>query len=129
MRTFVAIEIDNEVILRKIRSMQESTSFKAKPIRIDQIHFTLQFLGEIDEEKCEKVKDLLRTITFSQFDLSLKGVGAFPSLKNPHVIWVGCDEKGAEKLSEIAKEIAVKLSSLGFEKDKNFKYQDNIKII
>jgi len=121
MRTFVAIEIDNKDILRKIRSIQESTSFKAKPIRIDQIHFTLQFLGEIDEEKCEKVKDMLSTITFSQFDLSLKGVGGFPNLKNPRVIWIGTDKKGADKLIEIAEEIRIKLIHLGFEKDKKFK--------
>ena len=121
MRTFVAIEIDNKDILRKIRSIQESTSFKAKQIRIDQIHFTLQFLGEVDEDKCEKVKNLLRTITFSQFDLSLKGVGGFPNLKNPRVIWIGTDKKGAEKLIEVSKEIEMKLTELGFEKDKKFK--------
>ena len=117
----MAVEVDNKDILQKIRSMQESAHFKAKPIRIDQIHFTLQFLGEIDKEKCEKVKDLLRTITFSQFDLSLKGVGGFPNLKNPRVIWIGIDKKGAEKLVEITKEIQMKLTSLGFEKDKKFK--------
>ena len=121
MRTFVAIEVDDKGILQKIRSVQESTSFKASPIRIDQIHFTLQFLGEIDEEKCEKVKDMLRTITFSQFDLSLKGVGGFPNLKNPRVIWIGTDKKGAEKLIEIAEEIELVLTPLGFEKDKKFK--------
>ena len=121
MRTFVAIEVDDKSILQKIRSVQESTSFKASPIRIDQIHFTLQFLGEIDEELCEKVKDMLRTITFSQFDLSLKGVGGFPNLKNPRVIWIGADKKGAEKLIELAKEIEMKLTPLGFEKDRKFK--------
>jgi len=121
MRTFVAIEVDDKSILQKIRSVQESTSFKASPIRIDQIHFTLQFLGEIDEKLCEKVKDVLRTITFSQFDLSLKGVGGFPNLKNPRVIWIGADKKGAEKLIELAKEIEMKLTPLGFEKDKKFK--------
>ena len=121
MRTFVAIEVDDKGILQKIRSVQESTSFKANPIRIDQIHFTLQFLGEIDEEKCEKVKDMLRTITFSQFDLSLKGIGGFPNLKNPRVIWIGADKKGAEKLIELAKEIELVLTPLGFEKDKKFK--------
>ena len=121
MRTFVAVEIDDKDILQKIKSVQESAHFKAKSIRIDQIHFTLQFLGEIDDEKCEKVKDLLRTITFSQFDLSLKGVGGFPNLKNPRVIWIGADKKGAEKLIEIAEEIELVLTPLGFEKDKKFK--------
>ena len=110
MRTFVAIEVDDKGILQKIRSVQESTSFKASPIRTDQIHFTLQFLGEIDEELCEKVKDVLRTIAFSQFDLSLKGTGGFPNLKNPRVIWIGADKKGAEKLIELAKEIEMKLT-------------------
>ncbi len=121
MRTFVAVEVDNKDILRNIMAVQKSTHFKAKSIRIDQIHFTLQFLGEIDEEKCEKVKDLLRTITYSQFDLSLKGVGGFPNLKNPRVIWSGTDKKGAEKLIEITKEVEMRLARLGFEKDKKFK--------
>ena len=117
----MAIEVDDKGILQKIRSVQESTSFKANPIRIDQIHFTLQFLGEIDEELCEKVKDVLRTITFSQFDLSLKGIGGFPNLKNPRVIWIGSDKKGAEKLITLAREIEMKLTPLGFKKDKKFK--------
>ena len=94
MRTFVAIEISNNDILQKISSLQKSIHFKAKPVKINQIHFTLQFLGEIDQEKCEKVQDVLNTITFSQFDLSLKGVGGFPNLKNPRVIWIGIDKKG-----------------------------------
>ena len=81
MRVFIAVEISDIDILKKIQRFQENLQIDAKPTKIDQIHFTLQFLGEIDEEKCKKVKDLLKTITFSQFDLSLKGVGGFPNLK------------------------------------------------
>ena len=121
MRVFIAVEISDVDILKKIQRFQENLQIDAKPTKIDQIHFTLQFLGEIDKEKCEKVKDLLRTITFSQFDLSLKGVGGFPNLKNPRVIWIGIDKKGAEKLVEMTKKIQMKLTSLGFEKDKKFK--------
>ena len=121
MRVFIAVEISDVDILKKIQRFQENLQIDAKPTKIDQIHFTLQFLGEIDEEKCKKVKDLLKTITFSQFDLSLKGVGGFPNLKNPRVIWIGIDEKGAGKLIEVAKEIEMKLTPLGFEKDKKFK--------
>ena len=121
MRVFIAVEISDEKILNKIQSFQEDLEINAKPTKTNQIHFTLQFLGEIDEEKCEKVKELLKEITFSQFDLSLKGVGGFPNLKNPRVIWIGTDKKGAEKLIEITREIGMKLTSLGFEKDKKFK--------
>ena len=121
MRVFIAVEISDEKILNKIQTFQKNLEINAKPTKINQIHFTLQFLGEIDEEKCEKVKDLLRTITFSQFNLSLKEVGGFPNLKNPRIIWIGTDKKGAEKLIKITNEIEMKLTSLGFEKNKKFK--------
>ena len=121
MRVFIAVEISNADILKKIQRFQENLQIDVKPTKINQIHFTLQFLGEIDDEKCEKVKDLLRTITFSQFNLSLKEVGGFPNLKNPRIIWIGIDKKGAEKLIKITNEIEMKLTSLGFEKNKKFK--------
>ena len=121
MRVFIAVEISDVDILKKIQRFQESLQINAKPTKINQIHFTLQFLGEIDEEKCEKVKNMLRTITFSQFNLSLKEVGGFPNLKNPRIIWIGTDKKGAEKLIKITNEIEMKLTSLGFEKNKKFK--------
>ena len=121
MRVFIAVEISDEKILNKIQSFQEDLEINAKPTKTNQIHFTLQFLGEIDEEKCEKVKELLKEITFSGFDLSLKGVGGFPNLKNPRVIWIGTDKKGAEKLVKVTEEIGMKLASLGFEKNKKFK--------
>ena len=121
MRTFVAVEISKREILKKIQTFQEKIKIGAKPIRVDQIHFTLQFLGEIDEEKCKKVKDVLNEIDFSEFKISLKGMGAFPNFKNPRVIWIGIEKNGAGKLTELANEIGTKLTSLGFEKEKKFK--------
>ena len=120
MRVFIAVEISDVEILKKIRTFQDTLEIDAKPTKINQIHFTIQFLGEINEKQCEKVKDVLKEISFSQFELSLNGVGGFPKLSNPRVIWVGID-KGGQKLSEIAKEIGIKLTVLGFKEDKKFK--------
>jgi len=121
MRVFVAVEISKTQILKNIQKFQEDVKIKAKPVRVDQIHFTLQFLGEIDEMLCEKVKDTLNEISFSQFEISLNGVGGFPNLKNPRVIWIGIEKNGAEKLIVLANEVGIKLTKLGFEKDKKFK--------
>ena len=117
---FIAVEISDENNLKKIQTFQDKLEINAKPTKIDQIHFTLQFLGEIDEKKCEKVKNVLNKISFPKFKLYLKGVGGFPNLNNPRVIWVGTD-KGGQKLSEISKEIGMKLTTLGFKEDKKFK--------
>ena len=99
MRIFVAVEISSIEIQKKIEKFQQDVKINAKPTRVDQIHFTLQFLGEIDEGKCNEVKNALNKITFSQFNISLNGVGGFPSLKNPRVVWVGIKKDGAKTVS------------------------------
>ena len=121
MRAFVAVEISKGEILKEIQTFQEKINIDAKPTRVDQIHFTLQFLGEIDKEQCEQVKDVLNKIDFSEFKICLKGVGGFPNLKNPRVVWVGMEKDGAEKLTVLANEIGTKLTILGFEKERKFK--------
>jgi len=121
MRVFIAVEISNEEILKKITTFQKNIKINAKPIRIDQIHFTLQFLGEIDEVKCQQVKNVLSEISFSQFEIALNGVGGFPNLKNPRVIWVGIEKDGAKRLTQLANQVGTKLTKIGFEKDKKFK--------
>ena len=121
MRVFIAIEIYDEKILKNIQTFQKNIQIDAKPTKINQIHFTLEFLGEIDEIRCEQVKNIIKKISFSSFDLSLKGVGVFPNLKNPRVIWIGIDSNGVEKLIAIANEIGMKLTTLGFENGKKFK--------
>jgi 2'-5' RNA ligase len=120
MRVFVAVEISNNKILKNIQTFQKDVQIDAKPTKIDQIHFTLEFLGEIDQVKCEQVKDIIKKISFSSFDISLKGVEGFPNLKNPRVIWIGIDDNGAEKLITLANGIGIKLKTLGFENDKKF---------
>ena len=121
MRVFLAVEISEGEVLKKIQTFQKDVQINAKPIKIDQIHFTLEFLGEINQVKYEQVKDVMEKISFSPFDISLKGVGGFPNLKNPRVIWIGIDKNGSEKLTSIANEIKIKLTALGFERDKKFK--------
>ncbi len=121
MRVFIAIEISNKEILEKIQTFQKNVKINAKPTRVDQIHFTLQFLGEIDDAKCQQVKDLLNEISFTQFQVLLKNVGGFPNLKNPRVIWIGIEKDGERKLIDLANEIGTKLTTIGFEKDKKFK--------
>jgi len=120
MRVFIAIEISNKKILEKIQTFQKNIKINAKPTRVDQIHFTLQFLGEIDDAKCQQVKDVLSEISFSKFEVSLKNVGGFPNLRNPRVIWVGTEKDGGKKLTNLANEIGMELATLGFEKDKKF---------
>ncbi len=118
---FVAVEVNDDHILQKIKSMQESFPFKAKPVRLDQIHFTLQFLGEISENKTEDVKKALGTVSFSKFDLTIIGSGAFPNTRNPKVVWLGVDKDGKERMSRLANDVNETLSAIDLKNEKPFK--------
>ena len=41
MRVFIAVEISKTQILNNVQKFQEDVKIDAKPIRIDQVHFTL----------------------------------------------------------------------------------------
>lgn len=121
MRTFVAVEITEESVIDSIKKLQSSLKIAAKPVEVQNMHFTLLFLGEISEDMSQKVLAQLKTIEFSSFEISFEGVGAFPKPKFPRVVWVGIDGEGAKHLVELAKAVENKLATLGFKPDKPFK--------
>ncbi len=94
MRAFVAVEVSDKGIINSITKFQSEFNIKAKPVESQNLHFTLQFLGEISEEVSLKIKQALKTIEFSTFKINFKGIGAFPKIKFPRVIWIGTDDVG-----------------------------------
>ena len=121
MRTFVAVEISSESILEEIKKIQTGLRINAKPVETKNVHFTLLFLGEINESKSEAIQKALSSIEFESFMLSFRGIGAFPKPKFPRVIWIGTDDIGGAKLKELANKVENALSPLGFKSDKPFK--------
>ena len=121
MRIFVGIEITNNDITNSIKEFQKEVNIDGKPVELQNLHFTLQFLGEISEKNAEKIIQSLKTIEFSSFDVNLKGIGAFPKPKFPRVIWVGTDEIGGNMLIQLSKKVEKVLEPLGFFPDKPFK--------
>ncbi len=120
MRTFVAAEITDQGILNSIKSLQSNLRIGARPVELQNMHFTLLFLGEISEDMAQIVQNELKNIQFDSFDISFEGIGAFPKPKFPRVVWVGV-KNGAEELVKLAKNVEEKLSPLGFKSDKEFK--------
>jgi len=121
MRTFVAVELTNSDLLVSIKKIQTEMRIDAKPVKLENIHFTMQFLGEVSEDQSQKVQDALDSIEFSSFEVSFVSIGAFPKPSFPRVVWIGTDKTGGEKLSNLAKKVEGVLAPLGFKNDKPFK--------
>ena len=121
MRAFVAIEIYSNEIINLISKFQSEININAKPVEPPNLHFTLQFLGDISQDMAEKVMISLNSIKFSSFMVNFKGIGVFPKLKFPRVVWIGTDENGGKSLVELSKKVENALTPLGFSVDKPFK--------
>lgn len=121
MRVFVAIEITNNEVINSIKKFQENINIDARPVELTNLHFTLQFLGEISNEMTQKIIQALQTIEFSSFNVNLKEIGAFPKPKVPRVVWIGTDDNGGNMLIQLSKKVEKMLEPLGFFSDKPFK--------
>ena len=105
MRAFIAAEIPEEIqgILSDAQDKLRSAAACVKWVEPRNIHITLRFLGEINENRteavCGGIYETLRGV--DAFRVSLSGLGAFPARGYPRVIWAGID-KGAEELRAIA---------------------------
>jgi len=120
MRTFVAIEVSNKNVLNSIHKIQTELNIKAKPVELHNMHFTVQFLGEVSEEMVGKISDALNSIEFSAFSISFASIGVFPKPNSARVIWIGVNDGGNE-LEKLAVVIHLQLSQFGFSPDKKFK--------
>jgi 2'-5' RNA ligase len=60
----------------------------------DQFHLTLKFLGEMDAQRCEALANAVRGACqgFAALELRAEGIGFFPDLRRPRVIWAGVSD-------------------------------------
>ncbi|MBI2233373.1 MAG: RNA 2',3'-cyclic phosphodiesterase [Candidatus Aenigmarchaeota archaeon] len=94
MRCFLAVDLD-DVLKEKVADIQKGLAhFDAKFVEKENLHFTLKFLGEVNEEVIEDVKSKARKIasSFSPFSIDINGMGVFPNLNYIRVVWVGAKQ-------------------------------------
>lgn len=119
IRTFIAIDIDENTLnkLVKFQELLSQLNCDIKFVERENIHLTLKFLGEIPLSKVDDVIEVMNNIKTPSFNLEVRGVGVFPSLSRPRVIWAGVGE-GYSNVTEIFKILDLSLRELNFKSDK-----------
>lgn len=110
MRTFIAIEIPEEIKKEIVKIQEKLPDFIGKKTEIENLHLTMKFLGEVDEKKIEEVKERLMEIKLNSFETEINLIGVFSG----RIIWIGM-----KNCDELQREIDEKLSGL-FEKEDRF---------
>ena len=87
MRLFIAIELSAQY--KKALGELRTAIPGARWVAAEQIHLTLAFLGEVDEDTAGRMIAGLTRIEAAEFELILTGTGCFPSRQRPRVVWIG----------------------------------------
>ncbi|HSH20076.1 MAG TPA: RNA 2',3'-cyclic phosphodiesterase [Draconibacterium sp.] len=116
LRTFIAIKITPEgKMVDLINEFKKSLRGEAiRWVDNDNLHLTLQFLGETSQEQMLEVTKVLETIPqdFQPFQFSLKGVGFFKSRNQPRVLHITTEDDSI--LMQLADKVIEVLAPLGF---------------
>lgn len=120
MRTFVAIELPKELAsqIDQLQTNLRKTKADVSWVKPQNVHITLKFLGEVKEEKIEEVYQAVEASVAGtkNFQANLQGLGGFPNLKRPRVIWIGID-KGKEILAQLGPKLEEEFFKIGFAKE------------
>ncbi|MEM4837887.1 MAG: RNA 2',3'-cyclic phosphodiesterase [Desulfurococcaceae archaeon] len=120
MRVFVAIDIGSIEVLEKLSRFRDfivSTGADLKPVDNENLHVTIRFIGEVPVRIVTEICNNLLKIVFKPFKIHVRGVGAFPSVTKPRVIWAGVSE-GADELIKIHDEVENMVRKLGIPPDR-----------
>jgi RNA 2',3'-cyclic 3'-phosphodiesterase len=94
IRSFIAIELPEPVQTRLgkiIHELKDNCSPCVRWVPHHNIHLTLKFLGEVSPTNLDILTRMIQSevSNYPIFDLSIGGLGAFPSIKRPRIIWIG----------------------------------------
>ncbi|MBI3079105.1 MAG: RNA 2',3'-cyclic phosphodiesterase, partial [Deltaproteobacteria bacterium] len=117
VRAFVAIDLPAPIkeALGQLQAGLDLPPEIIRWVRPENLHLTLQFLGEVPEAKVAAVGTAVEEVAHraDPFVVDLARLGAFPTLGAPRVVWVGV-ERGAEEAEALARALGRALRPLGF---------------
>ncbi len=122
MRLFVAINLPDHVLhgISKLVEQLRASAYGVRWARLENIHLTLKFLGEVTPPQVEDVISSLAGCLAdkSVVELRLVGMGVFPDVRRPRVVWLGVGgNRALSNLEEIHRDVDEGLARLGFEPD------------
>src|SRR5579862_4427270 len=116
LRAFLSYDITDPAFLERVGRLQgdlKRTGADLKFVNPEIMHFTIRFLGEIEEPDKDQIVNTLRgKVENFELDLSFRGVGAFPDERRISVLWIGIDPSSAAILEKQANEINSLLKSV-----------------
>ena len=120
VRVFLSIDIEKDDLLSQIQSLQsqlDCQSAKMKLVGRENIHFTWRFFGDTPIKKVDAIHSELNHLKIPPFEIMIGGIGAFPSIQRPRVIWIGV-KQNIEMMRDLKAQTDSLLAKLGYKIEK-----------
>ena len=116
-RLFVAVPLPAEVraLVGALTADLAAEGWPVRWVAAEGAHLTLHFLGETEPERAELLRLALAPVVarHAAFDLRTAGLGVFPNLRRPRVLWLGLHGP-AHRLEALQRDVGDELRSLDF---------------
>jgi 2'-5' RNA ligase len=119
VRLFVALDLPAEVraSLSELTERLKKRCRSPRWVRFENVHVTLKFIGEVPDERVERISRMLAGIRgLARVEMRFAGLGFFPDERHPRVFWAGIE--AAPALPALASAIEAVLEPLGVPRDK-----------
>lgn len=114
MRCFVSVNLEEESVINRVTAFQKELVYNNERginlVSPANLHYTLRFLGEVDDGAISEVINRLEKISYKAFSVELSGIGVFPNSRMIHVLWISSASK---ELSELAEMVNSTLKGMG----------------
>lgn len=121
LRAFIAIRLPPDIIelAGRLQSWLKSGGLKLRWARLQSLHLTLKFLGDIPESAIADLKGAMQraSLGYGPLDLAAQGMGVFPGIKRPRVLWIGIGGE-LHKLTQLVDGLEDELEQIGYAKEK-----------
>ena len=118
MRCFIAVDTVTPRLVsvaNQVKELLASYRVRASYQNPNTLHITIKFLGEISEGMLDDIIEVLKQIHIRKFSISVRGLGGFPNLRAPRVIFFNVVE--TKELTELFRFIEGELVKLGFPRE------------
>jgi 2'-5' RNA ligase len=94
LRAFIAVEIPldlRQAVCKATLTLQKEVNSLVRWVPMENMHLTLKFLGDVSPANVDMLTQMIRSEAdlFPCFEFNLNGLGSFPNLKRPRVIYIG----------------------------------------
>jgi 2'-5' RNA ligase len=118
LRLFIAVELPSSIqdsIQKRTAGLREALGTAlVRWLPLQNVHLTLKFLGDVAPQQLEALQDLLvrQAVHEQGFDVEVGGLGAYPSVHRPSIVWIGL--RAPDGLRSLQHGIEAAAEGLGF---------------